>query len=87
MVLFEICYAEVTWNGCADERPWLLVRDYGGGDFGCFPISGACYSASCFYIDSQHPDFSATGLMKSCSFMMDRLSESALRNSGDLRGS
>lgn len=65
-LLFEIHYAQVIWGGCADERPWLLVKDLGGGAFGCFPISGQCYGESCFFLDFGHADFSSTGLTKSC---------------------
>ena len=63
---YDIYFGRVTWGGCPDERPWLIVADYDDGFFGCFPISGNCYSGSCFPIDAAHPDFPRTGLTKSC---------------------
>ncbi len=63
---YEIYYARVVWNGCDDERPWVIVELRPNKKFGCFPISGQCYSGSCFPIDASHTDFAATGLTKSC---------------------
>lgn len=88
---FEIYYAKVLWGGCFDERPWLIVQLLPGGFLGCFPISGQCYSNSCFYLDSTHPGFPATGLTKSC-FIHDshiiRLSnDQLLRRRGRFAGS
>ena len=61
---YEIYFAKVTWKGCPDERPWVIVEQLPNDLFGCFPISGSCYGESCFPVDESHPDFAATGLTK-----------------------
>src|SRR5689334_20308273 len=66
MQRFDIRNAEVTWNGCADMRPWLIVELRSAELVGCFPVASQCYDGTCFPIDSDHPDFAATGLTKSC---------------------
>ena len=64
---FDVCQAEHRWNGCDDQRPWLIVDLRQNGQmYGCFPIASECYSGSCFYLDHSDPDFPATGLNKSC---------------------
>jgi len=65
MERFDIFYLTFPWNGCADQRPWLIV-DFRGNNVGCYPISGHCYTGECFFISNTHPDFVHTGLKKSC---------------------
>jgi hypothetical protein len=63
---FDIFSATFLWNGCEDMRPWLIVEVRPNQKFACFPSSSASYSGSSFPLDSDHPDFPATGLAKSC---------------------
>ncbi|MGH7214290.1 MAG: hypothetical protein ACREIT_05960 [Tepidisphaeraceae bacterium] len=72
MHLYEIYNAEVTWHGCQDMRPWVVVDARPFNMFGCFPLSGECYDGGCFEISANDPDFPATGLAKSC-FVHDSL--------------
>jgi hypothetical protein len=87
---YEIYYARVTWRACPDERPWLIIDSRPNHVFGCFPISGQSYSGACFPIDSSHPDFSATGLTKSCfihdASIIEVLSNQFTRRKGELTG-
>jgi hypothetical protein len=66
MLPFDIFSATFQWNGCDDMRPWLIVDVRPEQRYGCFPISSAAYAGSCFPLDPEHPDFSATGLKKAC---------------------
>lgn len=63
---FEIYLAKKTWNGCEDERPWIIIEVLSPDLFSCFPISGACYQGDCFYIDPSKPDAQSTKLKKPC---------------------
>lgn len=66
MQVFQIFYGQMTWKGCPDRRPFLIVECDDEGVVRCFPISGECYQADAFFLDSNDPDFAATGLAKSC---------------------
>ena len=66
MQCFEIYNGGVRWNGCDDIRPWLVVEIRSAQLVGCFPIASQCYGGNCFPINSDDPDFRATGLTKSC---------------------
>ena len=75
MLPFEIHDAAHPFNKCNDRRPWLVVDVREGGVFGCFPISGECYSGSRFQLSCEHPDFATTGLNKTCYILDDRIYE------------
>lgn len=66
MKRFDIYNAVVEWSGSHDLRPWLIVEVRSGDMLACFPISGQCYDANCFFIESNQADFPFTGLTKSC---------------------
>jgi hypothetical protein len=61
---YEIYFVRVAWRSSQDERPWVIIDSRGPDVFGCFPISGQCYSWHCFELSKDHPDFAATGLRK-----------------------
>lgn len=66
MQRFDIYNAEGRWNGCADMRPWIIIELRPTEVIGCFPIASQCYNGNCFPLNSNDPDFPATGLSKSC---------------------
>lgn len=66
---YDIVQASMSWKGCIDLRPWLLLDDVDASvdKVGALPISTKCYSGSfCFDIDSARDEFATTGLAKSC---------------------
>lgn len=65
------------WRGCADARPWLLVRP-DADRWLCFAISGQDYDSAPFELRDDHPNFPATGLKKT-SFIYDAESFHQLR--------
>jgi hypothetical protein len=86
---FEIWLAKYRWHGCDDERPWLLVRPSPGG-YECFPISTKSYGDPVFPLETNDPDFAATGL-RSASFIHDFRMESVptsafIKRWGELQG-
>jgi len=72
---FEIYNAAAEFKGCTDLRPWLIVQQRTPELFACFPISGENYSGIGFQLQSDHPDFGATGLQKTCYILDEALFE------------
>jgi hypothetical protein len=91
MQAFDIYNCKTTWRNCTDTRPWLIVETARADTVGCFPISGECYDGNCFWISKDHPDFSHTGLSKSCYIHDSHIVEidraNVLRRRGCLQGS
>lgn len=62
-----IWMATLPWNDGSDLRPCVQLDQQGPDTFGCFPVSTKCYTGMhCFPVNSDDPDFSATGLDKDC---------------------
>jgi hypothetical protein len=72
---FDIYDAQVTWAGCDDRRPWLIVETPAHDRVGCFPISGQAYRGTPFFISEKDPNFPATGLKKNCFVHDERIIE------------
>ena len=66
MAEFDIYNAKFSWHGCDDVRPWLIIQFRPNNVYGCVPIESECYGGQCFFISDADPDFTATGLKKSC---------------------
>jgi len=62
--------ARIQLGECNDPRPVVIVDFFPNETVGYFPISTKCYESSCFYIDRDHVNFSATGLPRS-SYVLD----------------
>jgi hypothetical protein len=69
---FEIYWARKVWNGCEDERPWLVVEELRPGVFNCFAITTKDYRNSGFLIEAGHADSKSTNLKKDCFIYHDK---------------
>jgi len=73
---FEIYSGTHDFNGCADERPWLIFDSRQDNIFGCFPISTKNYrDEPAVWLDPDHADFQATGLNRGCYILVERIME------------
>lgn len=63
---FDIVNAVKKFNDCEDMRPWLIFRVLDDGSYKAFPIATRSYGDPHFPLESNHVDFSATGLKHSC---------------------
>ena len=70
---FQIYLLQVTWHGCQDARPWLILQARPDDLFGCFPISSQCYGQDCFPIEPSDPECRATGLTRACYVICTRI--------------